>query len=261
MQESLSSEHSTELITNTLEEFLDRGGVTDEGRRHSETTWWDGAESGLDIVGNPLNEVAGVLVLHVTHLIFNLLHTDVSTEDGRASKVSTVSEIGSSHHVLGIVHLLSEFWDRDCSERVGASAGKRSETDHEEMKTWEGNHVDSQLSKIGVELTRESQASSDTWHDGWHEVVQVTIWGSGQLEGSHADVIESLWSLVELEYTGYSSYLVVNAEGLIGVLNELMNRECGVVWFDNGIGDLWRRYDRESGHHSIWEFFSDLGDQ
>jgi hypothetical protein len=34
MQESFSSEHSGELFSNSLEHFLDGGGVTDEGNSH-----------------------------------------------------------------------------------------------------------------------------------------------------------------------------------------------------------------------------------
>ena len=79
MQESLSSEHGSELITDTLEELLDRGRVTNEGGRHLETTRRDRAESGLDVVGDPLNEVGSVLVLDVSHLILNLLHGDLTT--------------------------------------------------------------------------------------------------------------------------------------------------------------------------------------
>ena len=79
MQESLSSEHGSELITDTLEELLDRGRVTNEGGGHLKTTGWDGAEGGLDVVGDPLNEVGSVLVLDVSHLILNLLHGDLTT--------------------------------------------------------------------------------------------------------------------------------------------------------------------------------------
>jgi len=79
MQESLSPEHSSELITDTLEEFLDGGRVSNEGGRHLETTGWDGAESGLDIVGDPLNKVGRVLVLNVAHLIFNFFHGNLTT--------------------------------------------------------------------------------------------------------------------------------------------------------------------------------------
>lgn len=71
-----------------------------------------------------------------------------------------------------------------------------------------------------------------------------------------------------------------------------MNRESSVVWFNNGIRDLewgtekgkerfsvsfqlppvelsfrdrkthlWRRHDRKSSHHTIWEFLTNLGDE
>ena len=52
-----------------------------------------------------------------------------------------------------------------------------------------------------------------THHDG-DKVVEVAICRSGKLEGTEADVVQCL---------------VVNAEGLIRVLNELMHGESGVV--------------------------------
>ena len=72
------------------------------------------------------------------------------------------------------------------------TAGERSETDHEEMETGERNHVDGQLSEIRVQLTWETEAGGDTGHDGGDEVVQVAVGGVVQLEGPHADIVESL---------------------------------------------------------------------
>ena len=57
MQESLAPEHGSELLRDTLEQLLDGSGVTNEGCSHLEATWWDVANSSLDIVGDPLNEV------------------------------------------------------------------------------------------------------------------------------------------------------------------------------------------------------------
>lgn len=175
MQESLAPEHSSELVTDTLEQLLDGGGVTDEGGRHLEATGRNGAEGSLDVVGDPLNKVRGVLVLNVAHLVLNLLHGDLATEVGRAGQVATVAEVGGSHHVLGVEHLLGELGDGDGTERVGATAGQGSESDHEEMKTGKGHHVDSQLPQVRVKLTGETQAGGDTRHDGGDEVVQVTV--------------------------------------------------------------------------------------
>src|SRR4051812_29309956 len=55
MQESLAPEHGSELVTDTLEQLLDGGRVTDEGGGHLEAAGRDGAEGGLDVVGDPLN--------------------------------------------------------------------------------------------------------------------------------------------------------------------------------------------------------------
>src|SRR5690606_33343682 len=71
-KESLPPEHSSELVTNTLEELLDGCAVANEGGAHLETTRRNGAKSSLDVVGDPLNEVARVLVLNGTHLVLNL---------------------------------------------------------------------------------------------------------------------------------------------------------------------------------------------
>ena len=115
MKESLTPEHSGELFRDTLEQFLDGGAVTDEGGGHLKTTWWDVTDSGLDVVGDPFNEVAAVLVLYVQHLFVDLLHGHTSTEHGGDGEVSAVARIAGSHHVLGVEHLLGEFWDGESS--------------------------------------------------------------------------------------------------------------------------------------------------
>ncbi len=73
-----------------------------------------------------------------------------------------MSGIGSAHHVFGVEHLLGELGDGKSTILLGTTGGKRSETSHEEMETWEGNEVDSELSQVRVELTWETEAASDT---------------------------------------------------------------------------------------------------
>lgn len=86
----------------------------------------------------------------------------------------------------------------------------------------ERNHVDSQLSQIRVELTRETKARRDTRHDDGDELIEITICRCVKLECSEANVVQGF---------------VVNAEGLVGVLNELVDGESGVVRLDDGVGD------------------------
>jgi len=57
MEESLSSEHGSELFSDSLEHLLDSGGVTKEGNGHLESLWWDIANGGFDVVWDPFDEV------------------------------------------------------------------------------------------------------------------------------------------------------------------------------------------------------------
>ena len=88
------------------------------------------------------------------------------------------------------------------------------------MKTWEGNHVDSQFTEISVKLTGESETGGDSRHGGGDEMVQVTVGWGGELQGSEADIVESL---------------VINTVGLVSVLNELVDGQGGVVGLHDGV--------------------------
>ena len=190
MQESFSSEHRGELFSDSLEHFLDGSWVTNESNSHLQSLWWNITDWWLDVVWNPLNEIWWVLVLNVQHLFVDFFSWHSSSEQGWGCQISSVSWVSSAHHVLGIEHLLSEFWDGQSSILLWSSWGKWGESNHEEMESWEWNQVDGQFSQIWVELTWESETTGNTWHSSWDQMVKITIGWGGQLKSSETDIIK-----------------------------------------------------------------------
>jgi hypothetical protein len=246
MKESLSSEHGSELLTHSLPDFLDGGGVANEGGGHLETLGGDVTNGSLHVVGDPLYEVRRVLVDNVQHLLIDFLGGHSTSEQASASEVSSVSRIRSAHHVLGIELLLSELRDSESSVLLGSSGSEGSETDHEEVESGEGHHVHSQLSEIAVELTGESERTGGSADGSRHQVVEVTVSGGGELQGSEADIVQGF---------------VIEGEALVGVLHELVHRKSGVVGLDDSVGHLGGGDDGVSRHHSVGVLLSDLGDE
>merc|ERR1712232_654090 len=157
-----------------------------------------------------------------------------------------MTRISSAHHVLSVEHLLGEFRNGQGTVLLGTTGSERGEPGHEEVQTRKGDHVDSDLTQVTVQLTRETDAASGGGHSSRDQMVQVTVGGGGQLQGTEADIVEGF---------------VVHHHNLISVLDELMERQDGVVRLDDGIGDLRRRDDGVSAHDTIWVFLTDLGDQ
>merc|ERR1712144_43801 len=246
VKEGLATEHASELLGDALPELLDGGGVTNEDGSHLETLGGDVADGGLDVVGDPLHEVGGVLVLDVEHLLVNLLGGHTATEEGRASEVATVTGVSGAHHVLGIEHLLGELGHGEGTVLLGATGGKGGEPSEEEVETGEGDEIDTELAEVRVELTREAKAASHTGHAGGAEMVEVTVGGGGELEGTEADVVQGL---------------VVKAHALVGVLHKLVDGEGGVVRLDNSVGHLGGWHHGEGEHHTVGVLLADLGDQ
>ncbi|EZA61696.1 hypothetical protein X777_09317 [Ooceraea biroi] len=99
----------------------------------------------------------------------------------------------------------------------------RGETGYEEVQSRERDHVDSELSQIGIKLAGESQASSDAAQGRADQMIEIAVGRRGQLESPEADIVERL---------------VVYAIRLIRVLHQLMHRERAIVGLNHGVRHL-----------------------
>jgi len=246
VEESLAPEHGGELLRDALEQLLDGGAVADEGGGHLEAAGRDVADGDLDVVRDPFDEVAAVLVLDVEHLLVHLLHGHAASEDGSHGEVTAVARVASGHHVLGVEHLLGELGHGECPVLLAAAGGEGREAGHEEVKTREGHHVDGKFSEVSVQLAGEPEAGGDTGHTEGDKMVEITIGGVGKLEGTETDVVQRL---------------VVDAVRLVCVLHQLVDREGGIVGLDDGVRHLGRGHNGVCVHDSVGILLSDLGDE
>ena len=75
----------------------------------------------------------------------DLFHGHASTEHSGHGEVSSMSRVARRHHVLCIEHLLDELGHGQGTVLLAATRRQRGEAGHEEVQTWEWNHVDGQL--------------------------------------------------------------------------------------------------------------------
>ena len=78
-----------------------------------------------------------------------------------------MTRVTCGHHVLGIKYLLRQLRHGQRTVLLAATRRQRSKAGHEEVQTWEWNHVDGQFTQVSVQLSHStSNVCSNTlnWH-------------------------------------------------------------------------------------------------
>jgi len=99
------------------------------------------------------------------------------------------------------------------------------------MDSWVWDQVGLEFGDIDIQGSVESEGGSEGRDNLGDQSVQVGVGWSFDVEVSSADIVDSL---------------VVEHDGNVGVLQEGVGGQDGVVWFNDGGGDLWGWVDGES---------------
>jgi len=99
------------------------------------------------------------------------------------------------------------------------------------MDSWVWHQVSLEFGDINVKGTVESEGSSQGGDNLGNESVQVGVGWSLNVEVSSADIVDGL---------------VIKDDSDIGMLKEGMSGQDGVVWLNNGGGNLWGWVDGET---------------
>ena len=99
------------------------------------------------------------------------------------------------------------------------------------MDSWIWDQVSLELSDIDVECTIESEGGSQGRDNLGNKSVKIGVGWSLDIEVSSADIINGF---------------VIDHDSNISVLEEGVSSKDGVVWFNNGSGDLWGWVDGET---------------
>merc|ERR1740138_568747 len=175
VQERLAPEHRRKVLGDPLEHLLDRSTVAREGYSHLEPLRRNIAHRGLDIVRDPLDEVRGVLVLNVQHLLINFFGGHAASEEGCGRQVATMPGVCRTHHVLGVKHLLRQLGHCESAVLLRTARSERREARHEEVEARKGNEIDSDLPQVAVQLAGKAQTTCDTAHSRTDKMVEVPV--------------------------------------------------------------------------------------
>ena len=114
------------------------------------------------------------------------------------------------------------------------------------MQTGKRDHVHGQFSQISIQLAWKPEASSDPWHGKRHQMIEISIGGCSQFQGSEANVIQGL---------------IIDAECFICVLNQLVDGQGCIIRLHNSVRDFGGRNNRVAVHDSVRVFLPYFGDQ
>jgi len=239
MDEGSLGVHEIELVINSGEDLSNGGGVGDHADGSHDlgeiTTWNDGwwliVDAALEAGWAPVDELDGSLGLDGGDGGVDILWDDVTSVHEAACHVLSVSWIALGHHSGGLEGGVGDLSDGELLMISFLGGDDWCIGGKHEMDSWVWHQVGLELGDIDVQSTIESERSGQRGDGLSDEPVQVGVCWSLDIEISSADIIDGL---------------VIKHDSNVGVLEEGVGGEDGVVWLNNGGGDLWGWVDGET---------------
>ena len=231
--------HEIELVVNSGEDLGDGSGVgnhADSAHDLGEVTTGDDGrglvvDTALEASRAPVDELDSSLGLDGGDGGVDILGDDITSEHEAARHVLAVAGVALGHHGGGLEGGVGDLGDGQLLVVGLLSRDDRGVRGKHEMDSRVRHEVGLELGDINVEGTIESEGGGQRGDNLGDESVEVGVGGSLDVEVSAADVVDGL---------------VVEHDGDVGVLEEGVSGEDGVVRFDNSGGDLGRGVDGES---------------
>ena len=231
--------HEVKLVVEAGEHLRDGGGVgdhADSALHLGEVTAGDDGgglvvDTALEAGGAPVDELDGALGLDGRDGGVDVLGDDVAAVHEAARHVLAVAGVALGHHGGGLVRRVGDLRDGELLVvRLlrGDHGGVRGE---HEVDAGVGHQVGLELGDVNVERTVETEGRGEGRDHLADEPVKVGVGGALDVEGPAADVVDGL---------------VVEHDGDVGVLEEGVGGEHGVVGLNDGGGDLGGGVDGES---------------
>lgn len=230
--------HEIELVVDSVED-LSNGGVVGEHAASTRNLAHLASlnlrlrltvDTSLETSGAPVDELDGLLSLDGADGVGNILRKDITSVHEGASHVLTALRIALAHHRRRIEERVGNLSNRHVLKSSLLSSNDRGVGGEHEVDSGVGNEVGLELVDIDVEGTVEAEGGSHGGDDLGNESVEVGVAGSLNAEVGAAEIVDGL---------------VVEDDADIGVLEESVGGEDGVVGLNDGGGELRRGVDGE----------------
>jgi len=239
MHEGSLGVHKIELVVKSGEDLSNGGRVGDHADGSHNlgkiTTWDDGwwlvVDTALETGWAPIDELNGSLGLNGGDGGVDILRDDITSVHKAASHIFSVSWITLNHHGGWLENGVGDFSDGKLLVVGLLSRDNWGIRRKHEMDSWVWHQVGLEFSNIDVKGTVESQRGGKGRDGLGDQSVQVGVGWSLDIELSSADIVDGF---------------VVEHDSNIGVLQEGVSGQNGVVWLNDSGGNLRRWVDGET---------------